>query len=454
MQYLGCLLFFLVTITIHAQTTDPFPPSPVPDRIILSWSDTPATTQSVNWRTDVSVNKSWAEIAPASGHPNFINKVDTAWATIEFLASNMNVAHYHSATFKNLKPATKYAYRVGNGSYYSEWFHFTTASADEAPFSFLYFGDAQNDIKSLWSRCIREAFVTEPQISFLLHAGDLINRANNDYEWGEWCYAGGWIYGMKSNISTPGNHEYWRDDQRNGHLSHHWRPTFTLPENGPEGMEETVYYIDYQGTRIISLDSPAGLYSEENLANQKIWLEQVLLNNPNKWTIVTHHHPIYSTAFGRDNTKLRTELQPIYEKYGVDLILQGHDHTYGRGHNIEFGKTHRDLGPTYVVSVSGPKMYDLGFGEWLERAASNTQLFQIISVNGNTLSYKAYTASGELYDGFDLEKQTDRTNKFVDKAPQDRPEFLDLPDADLKNMSAEEIEAFQKRLEAYKIRKN
>ena len=81
----------------------------------------------------------------------------------------------------------------------------------KAPFSFIYFGDAQNDLKSRWSRTIRGAYSKMPKADFLLHAGDLVNRANNDHEWGEWFYAGGWIYGMMPSFATPGNHEYARD---------------------------------------------------------------------------------------------------------------------------------------------------------------------------------------------------------------------------------------------------
>ncbi|MFM8215573.1 MAG: fibronectin type III domain-containing protein, partial [Pirellula sp.] len=48
-----------------------------------------------------------------------------------------------------LQPATKYAYRVGDGVNWSEWFQFRTASTQPEPFSFVYFGDAQNDLRTL-----------------------------------------------------------------------------------------------------------------------------------------------------------------------------------------------------------------------------------------------------------------------------------------------------------------
>jgi hypothetical protein len=439
-------------VLVFSQDADPYPPSQVPDRIILTWSGDPATTQSVSWRTDISVKEAWAEIAPASADPYFKFTVDTIMATASTLSSNRNVAKYHSVTFTNLHPDTKYAYRVGNGTHYSEWFHFKTAKSRKAPFSFIYFGDAQNDVKSMWSRCIREAILTMPDADFLLHAGDLINIPREDKEWGEWFYAGGWINGMKSNILTPGNHEYYRSGT-DRILTPHWQPSFTLPENGPEGLEETVYYIDYQGVRIISLNTQSMLADPESLIAQKKWLEKVLQENKQRWTIITQHHPIYSTAAGRDNRAIRQNFQPLYEEYQVDLVLQGHDHTYGRGHNIEFGRKHKHRGPMYVVSVSGPKMYNLNFEDWLERVASNTQLYQLIHINGKQLKYEAYTATGVLYDAFELTKRRKGTNRFKNLTPLSVPEEIEISRSRINYMSTEEIERYLKRFRAYKARK-
>ncbi len=59
----------------------------------------------------------------------------------------------------------------------------------------------------MWSRVIREAYSDAPKAAFLLHAGDLINTAEADAEWGEWFGAGSWINAMMPNIAVPGNHE-------------------------------------------------------------------------------------------------------------------------------------------------------------------------------------------------------------------------------------------------------
>lgn len=394
-------------------------PTPIPDRIILSWTGDPTRTQAVTWRTDTTVPKGTAQIALAGDGPQFAKQARDVAGKTTLLKSDLNEAHYHSAQFDELVPDTRYLYRVGDGKVWSEWIQFRTASDKPEPFTFVYFGDAQNDVKSHWSRVIREAYSEPSRIRFLIHAGDLINSGNRDAEWGEWFGAGGWVNAMVPNVPTPGNHEYpkVKGDERG--LSYHWRPQFALPENGPKGLEETTYWFDFQGVRIVSLNS------NEQQEVQVPWLDAVLTDNPQRWTIVTFHHPLYSAAKARDNAKLRALWQPILDKHRVDLVLQGHDHTYLRtvlmgGENVAAGANRRDPtgGTVYVVSVSGPKMYELEPPkEFVRRSAEDTQLYQIITVDGGTLHYEARTATGDLYDGFELRKQTGAGNVLIDQIP-------------------------------------
>jgi|TARA_B110000263_G_scaffold237136_1_gene237157 hypothetical protein len=417
-------------------------PGKHPDHIVLNFSDDPATTISVTWRTSNVIKQGYGEIALSLADPRFISKATTHKAITQLLEfdnvvqvgrsskdklqfDNLN-SHYHSLTFKDLIPNTMYAYRVGDGKIWSEWIQFKTASDKADPFSFLYVGDAQNYVMELWSRLIREGYKKAPEASFIIHAGDLINNAHSEHEWHEWYIAGGWIHRSLPSLSIPGNHEYMpfvqNDvDEAINRLSVQWNYNFTLPNNGPKGIEETVYYVDYQGVRFI------GLNSNIMIDEQTIWLEEVLKNNPNKWTIVTYHHPLYSASRGRDNVELRSKWKPLFDKYKVDLALQGHDHAYTRGRvspdpeNIVSGQNTRDLtGTVYVVSVSGGKMYPLKEG-WQQydalrdRTGEYMQLFQVISLDGNKLSYQAYTAVGDLYDSFNLIKNESGLNSIVEK---------------------------------------
>ena len=407
-----------------AKPAEIYAPGLLPDRIVLTWSDDPATTQSVTWRTSTEISKAFAELAVASGSPKFDADATRFDATTESLETDINQAHFHSVTFRELTPGTRYAYRVGDGVNWSEWFQFSTPQQGVENFSFVYFGDAQNDIRNKWSRVIREAVRDAPKPAFLLHAGDLINRANADAEWGEWFAAGSFLNAMIPNVVVPGNHEYGRSLLGIRSLSDHWRPQFTLPENGAPGLEETCYTLVYGNLRLIALNT------NEAYEPQAEWLNQVLEQNESPWVICTFHHPVFSTGKDRDNKTLRQTFKPIFDRYHVDLVLQGHDHTYGRTgldtpvvpatlENVPTGVSNVDVktGTVYVVSVSGPKMYSLDRKPFMAKALSDTQLYQVISIDGETLTYEARTASGELFDRFQLAKRAGEINKLVELAP-------------------------------------
>jgi hypothetical protein len=413
-------------------------PTVYPDRIVLNFGQNPANEVNVTWRTNIDIDAAYAEIAIATAAPKFWKNGKTIPAKTEELdASSIPtaevIANYHSVEFRDLLPDTMYAYRVGDGERWSEWFQFKTASAQaEDKFSFLYVGDAQNYVLELWSRLIREGFRKAPDAKFIIHAGDLINTAHREQEWHEWFTAGGFIHSMVPSLPVPGNHEYRAKDQaeadRKGRsLSVQWRPQFTLPLNGPKGLEETAYYMDYGDVRFVFLDS-----NRDHLIQAR-WLEEILSANPKKWTIVSYHHPLFSASNGRDNEELRKLWKPIFDKYRVDLALQGHDHAYARGRvapgeNIMEGLNIKDVtGTVYVVSVSGGKMYDIG-DDWTskggqrDRIAENTQLFQVITVEGNRLIFEAYTAVGELYDSFELVKGENDLNQFIELRVNGGPE--------------------------------
>ena len=494
-------------------------PTPLPDRVILTWESDPATTQSVTWRTDSSIKEAIAQIARASANGRAMEPTTIQASTSRF-ESDINTAHYHTAKFLNLEPDTLYAYRVGDGVNWSEYYHFKTASDEERPFSFIYFGDAQNDVRTHWSRVFREAFRDAPRAAFTLHAGDLIDIHDRDAEWGDWHQAPDWVNATVPIIATPGNHEYRRinqgprferfwmsnagkpieviltayeeipteagttyqisamdakgnsgalelndggvitaassgisdmtgfsNDQLLGSsyyrapladrqrqpgdpaVSLHWRAQFAFPiQDVPqESLKETVYYIDYQGTRFISLNST------EATESQIAWLRSTLENNHNTWTVVTFHHPMFSPATDRDNPKLREQWKPLLDEFKVDLVLNGHDHTYARTgqrdsdellENVPSGYQQAydpAIGTVYVVSVSGPKMYKITKGNFAKRTAENTQLYQIVDIDKTVLRYRAYTATGELYDQFELHKREEAPNLLVESfAPLSR----------------------------------
>jgi hypothetical protein len=396
------------------QVSDPL--GLLPSRVLLTVAADPARTQAVTWRTD-SVTPGLAQLARALSSPDLKNQAATIEAVSVLVDTGVNSrATYHKALFKDLQPGTEYAYRVGHEKAWSEWNHFTTAHDETRPFSFIYMGDAQNGLKSVWSRVIREAYRRCSDARFVLHVGDLVEKGNVDIEWDRWFSAAGWINRELPCLAIPGNHEYPNRGWLNPRiLSKLWKCQFQFPQNGPPGLEGTAYFLDYQGTRIVCLNS------NEQLDVQAQWLDKVLSENPQKWTILALHHPLYSIVAHRDNPVVRKTWLPIIDKHKVDLVLQGHDHTYSRSKSLKSCVPVRDTesGTVYAVSVSGSKMYDAISAphSLMDRIAEFTQLYQIISVDGDILKYEARTPSGEPYDRFELHKIADGGSRLVNQAP-------------------------------------
>uniref|UniRef100_UPI00068827FC metallophosphoesterase n=1 Tax=Agromyces subbeticus TaxID=293890 RepID=UPI00068827FC len=409
-------------------------PSRIPDRIVLTPSGDLATSQAVTWRTSTGVTTAQAQLRVATAEPyrtdlTTVNAVDH---------EQVDTAHgysevFHTVKFDRLAPATQYQYRVGDGTNFSEWQHFTTAAAGPEDFSFIYLGDVQNGIKSDASRVIRNAFRDRPDASIVLQAGDLINDAHDDTQWGEVFDAAGYQFGTQNFLAAAGNHEY-----EGTELSKQWQAQFAYPDNGPTGSAEaealldgTVYSTDYQGVRFISLNS--NITEASALAVQTEWLKATLENNPNKWTVVFFHHPIFSLDEGRNNRAIREAWLPLLESHNVDLVLQGHDHNYGRGNTdaAEEGNPagwNAELnydGPVYAISVVGSKMYSgVGPRLWnengahLRRLEGGKQLYQLIDVAGDELRYEARTADGEYFDGLTIVKNEAGKAVTDDAAPQ------------------------------------
>lgn len=323
--------------------------------------------------------------------------------------------YYHEARFTALRPNTIYAYRVGDGTVWSEWNQFRTASVEPGAFSFIYLGDAQEDLRSLWPRVVRTAMLETPRVRFVVHAGDLVSVGESDDQWGDWFAAGSWVNAMVPQVPAVGEREYGRLRREDpAQLTPLWRHQFALPEDGPEGLAETVYSFDYQGARFIVLNTE----EESRLADQAAWVESRLRDNKHRWTVVIFHKPVDSLA-DRDNPKIREAWRGLFDRYDVDLVLQAHDHMYGRGEHVDESRARRDgAGTVYVVSVSGSRMLEPAKDKtWATRTGANAQLYQVITLSPFALRYEARTVTGQTFDAFDISKARDGKRRLVERKP-------------------------------------
>ncbi len=408
----------------------PYAPRNLADRIVLSPGADPAREMAVAFRTDTAQTTAEAQIAVSVDGPTLEEQAKLVTGKSMPVNSSYGSALYHQIRFEGLTPDTVYTYRVKGAAGWSEWFQFRTAAAADKPFRFLYLGDIQNGILTYASRVIRQAFHANGDIRLVVHAGDLVGQRDDldhDDEWGEWNQAGGYNYAIVPQVPATGNHEYVDDILPDGtesrKLGPYWAAQFALPQNGVDPVKATTYYVDYQGVRFIILDGTAAI-DLGSMKAQTDWLDKTLASSKANWNVVLFHQPVFTCARPKDTPAIKAAWKPVFEARKVDLVLQGHDHCYSRL-TAEAGreasaKARADgtiQGPVYLVSVTGSKMYRLNDRTpWQpDKVAEATELYQIVDVEPKKLQFRTYTASGQLYDGFTLDR-TDRGNRLTDIA--------------------------------------
>lgn len=383
----------------EARTTE-FPATASPDEICLTWNGDPRTTQAVQWRTAAAVNTGAAQYRAKTEPETAIREVPAAMTVLtDEGITNDPTVHHFTATMTGLEAGTTYAYRVGSADNgWSAWAEFNTAPAGSASFSFIYMGDAQAGLAD-WGLLLQKAQERFPETAFYAMAGDLVNRGSERDDWDRLLKAAEPVFSHVAVVPAIGNHEY-------GHslLPALFTDHFALPENGPDKLPpEHAYAIEYGNTLLVVLDT--------NMPPQRQipWLEQQLARPDFTWKLALFHIPLYSSKPSRDNAFLRKGYRSLFEKYDVDVVLQGHDHAYLRTKPLKEDKV---AGPPpdgvyYALTVSGSKFYDNEPNELAAVQMTNTSTYQVIDIQtGDTdrLTYRAYDGTGAVRDEFEIEK--------------------------------------------------
>jgi hypothetical protein len=312
-------------------------------------------------------------------------------------------------TLKDLKPATRYFYRVicideSGQELRGQQYSFQTAATESMPWAFAVIGDTQRN-PEVTRKCAEGAFSKRP--NFLLHCGDVVDDGYAKHQWVNDLFEP--CSNLMAQIPTfpvIGNHE--KD-------SHWYYDYFSLPK------PEYYYTFRYGNAQFFMLDSnrPLGPGSP-----QYQWLEHELANSKAVWKFTCHHHPCFSSDendygdhnkgpagdtffYGDANAR---KVVPLYEKYGVDIAFNGHIHMYERTWPIFEMAVNQQKGVRYLTSGGG--------GGSLEQAAPQRTWFSLhfqrafhyccAAISDRTIVFKAYDIDGLLFDTFELTKAVDR----------------------------------------------
>ena len=276
-----------------------------------------------------------------SGDPQYAARVevsttsDPVWITVATVeARDLEADAPVHVGFSNLFPGTTYIYRVvledAGEIVTSPIGRFRTEPAPGEPVSFAVVGDTQWQ----WEgenrlAVIGDAIAAEPNLDFVLHAGDIVESPAATY-WDHWFDSFSSMLLTAPFIPVLGNHE-------KNHRTYY--QNFVLPPSA--GKEDERWWALHWGdVVVVGLDT--NVRKADEIRAQQAWAALHLSGNePHKF--VVFHHPIWSSdAFHGDGYAYDILYHPIFVEHGVDIVLNGHAHNYER--IVQDGVTYLILG--------------------------------------------------------------------------------------------------------------
>lgn len=329
---------FLVNNTAQAEQN--YVTNQLFDHIILTWQDDPKTTQTISWRSSTSITKSVVQYAKANS--SFPEKSLSTEGKTQKFSSDSGDMNLHTVLLTNLQPGTRYIYRVGDGIHWSSIYTFETEPKGIASFKFLIFTDNHSgkdpNRPELWRNTIQNAFKSNPDAKFLVNVGDIVEWGNRYSDWIDFFNGAKGVIEKIPSMVVMGNHELYNFPKKKPFLTpYYFISHFNLPQNGPDGLKGQVYSFDYANTHFVVLDSQAKEekdYNKDLLSKQAVWLENDLKNTHKKWKIAFFHKPPYFIESTEEQEEIKKAFSPIFDKYHVDIVFNGHHHGLARTYPI------------------------------------------------------------------------------------------------------------------------
>ncbi len=393
------ILSFLITICFGMFFLETNAAGKVFYNISTSVGEDIATQVNINYHTDVEgtfVEYTLASDTSFSSATRVTGTYETFKAPVGANLVGFGERFRVRVRIYNLTPDTKYMYRVGKEGNFSESYYFSTAK--EGAFSFLHITDPQyysESTAAIFNNLMTQAFTINPDIAFTFFTGDIVDKGGDESQW-EMFY-------KQSNLkrqmiaTVPGNHEYYDAHGSGSYFGDFYQVNYNNPDNGAHESKNTSYFFKYNDTLFVALNT-----EEKSQANQKAWFELVMkLNTDVKYVIVGMHRSMYGSIYASDSVTVRSNWLELFDKYGVDLVLSGHDHIYSRSFRLYNGVKSSDpaKGTTYIIGGSGgQKFYPITESPMYAKSIANTSCANIITISENGISINLIDSSGKTID--------------------------------------------------------
>lgn len=354
----------------------------------IRWSSklNPLDSAAISWRSNGTSDKIKWGYTFSLEKGEFIAVIDS-----DYVGS----LKLHRYFFEHLAPSSTVYYRLFDSAD-SGWTN--TMSMKTAPdpasnhFKFTAGGDSRTNLSDwhLVSEAIERA-------DFSLYLGDLTADGTNDRCWEDWYSYGQKFIENNMVFYVRGIHD----------LGDKFGNNLVNPGNG------LYYSFAYGNSVFIALDAPG----TESWQEQAVFLEDVLKQNSDKtWKFVFFHSPFFtSQVHTGEMDVLRSTWWKIFDDYGVDFVLNGHEHSYLRSVPINLNVSETAGVPQYgslpgqgrcqiISGQYGAPPYGLHEG-WFVAKTFVRMHYTTFEVNNSELMFKAIDAqTGEVFDSLYLNK--------------------------------------------------
>mgnify|MGYP001765809233 CR=1 FL=1 len=240
----------------------------------------------------------------------------------------------HHVALTGLEPDTLYHYRVTYGEQQTADLHFRTFPAS-GPITFVMYSDTQDQLPTFSQlerhKLVADRIAEEPDVAFVLNAGDLVNDPANPADWDRYFAAGSAMMASVPVYPALGNH----DDNDPSYFANYGVPAY--------------YSFDCGDAHIAVLDSN----SWADLVAEGAWLAADLQATEKPFRFVSFHYPPYSSDSkhfgGWEN--IRTEWEDEFIANDVLAVFNGHVHAYERflANDVNY----------FVAGIGGAPAYNL-----------------------------------------------------------------------------------------------
>lgn len=371
------------------------------DQIHLSWTGDPTTTVTIVWHTDSSSNPKQVQYGTTTSYGSIVTGTSFP---------STGSGNLHEVTLTGLSPGTLYHYIVSNdgGSWSADHSFVTAPVGDQFDFRFLAAADMG---RTSFSVEIANAMAAR-NAAFSVGGGDYW-YTNSESSVDDWFNINQPHMSQAPFMPSLGNHEVPpHEDNPDRFFT---RFSLPPPENYYSFKYGGAYFLIIDTNANYSLGSPQRNFIESSFLAASLDLSV-------KWTFAVFHHPPFvSTSSVFQDLEVRNELSPVFDWWGVDVVINGHAHLYERTHPVRSDGTVAGFGtgtnpsfytdpraPIYTVTGGGgasPYPGDIKCSSSRQPwSAKCLEVFEFLEfhVTPTRVAMSAIYANGTIFDGFNL----------------------------------------------------